>query len=487
MALGREPAGRPGTSFPGGTVHAAPPARPTRRGNPPVAPAIPWVADVAGRRETPMDAEHPTLEAILRGAPSPDAWQAVCRLLPGAGPQVLPAALARLADWPARLRSLPDAWWEEKARGVHRPWHAAAAWRALGDVYDVQHGRPPAPDDGEEADFAGFSEGATALACPSDPTWLLLCAAAEWHHNGGDVVVWATGPQADPVKLLDGSDFHDEALDAQLSPDETVAVCAVEGRLHAWSVPDGKPRWQVELARSTDAEGRHDMAYSAVRIGFSGDGRRVAAGCAARGIHVVDTATGELLGLVVADPCGPVALDHDGTRLAHAGPSGQIVVRDTASGAVLARHDTGLAAVNALAFAPDGAGLAVAGGARDGGSRDARPVAVVLTLDGTEVTGACRVTASGVPPELAADSPLAAVATRCAWGARGPLVYAADDAGAVLFGSDGRVLWTEPGMTCGNLSPDGRLLVTMGEEAVTAVFLDALLPPAAAPGQGSRT
>ncbi|BCJ76300.1 hypothetical protein CS0771_58440 [Catellatospora sp. IY07-71] len=423
-----------------------------------------------------MDAEDATLETILRGEPSPEAWQTAYRLLPEAGPEVLPIALAQLADWPARLRPMPDAWWEEKSRGVHRPWHAAAAWRALGDVYDVQNGRPPAPDDDEETDFACFSEGATALACPSDTGWLLLCAAAEWHHNGGDIVVWATGPRADSVKLLDGSGFHDEALDAQLSPDETVAVCAVEGRLHAWSTPDGKPRWQAELAESTDAEGRFDMAYSAVRIGFSGDGRRVAAGCAARGIHVLDTAGGELLGLIAADPCGPVALDHDGTRLAHAGTDGEIVVRETASGSILARHDTGLVTVNALAFAPDGAGLAVAGGARDGVCPDARPSAVVLTLDGHTVAGSRQVTPSEVPAEIAADSPLAAVATRCVWGGHGPLVYAEDDAGAVLFGGDGRVLWTEPGMTSGNLSPDGRVLATMGEEAVTAVFLDAMFP-----------
>lgn len=420
-----------------------------------------------------MTAEGTALQAILDAEPTAAAWQEACRLLPETGPDTLPAALARLADWPARLRPMPDAWWEECGRGVHRPWHAAAAWRALGDVYDVQNGRPPAPDDDEETDFACFSEGATALACPSDPSWLLLCAAAEWHHNGGDVVVWATGPQADSVKLLDGSGFHDEALDAQLSPDETVAVCSVEGRLHAWSTPDGKPRWQFELAESSDAEGRHDMAYSAVRIGFSGDGRRVAAGCAARGVHVADTASGELLNLIAADPCGPVALDHDGTRLAHAGTSGEIVVRDTVDGSVLMRHDTGLATVNALAFAPGGTGLAVAGGV---GSPDARPAAVVLTLDGHTVADSRQVIPSGVPAQIAADSPLAAVATRCVWGVHGPLVYAEDDAGAVLYDADGRVLWTEPGMTSGNLSPDGRVLATVGEEEVTAVFLDALFP-----------
>lgn len=429
-------------------------------------------------RETLMDGEDTTLEAVLDGEPSTDGWQAAWQLLEHARPEALAAAVSRLRNWPARLRPMPDAWWDERARGVNRPWHAAAAWRGLGDLDDVQSGRPPAPDDEDETDFACFSEGATAVACPTHANWLLLCAAAEWHHSGGDIVVWGAGDRTPAAKLLDGATFHDEALDAQLSPDETVAVCAVQGRLHAWHVPGGEPLWQLELTESTDPDGRFDMAHSAVRIGFSGDGRRVAAGAASRGIHLVDTATGELLHHLGADPCGPVALDHDGRRLAHAGGSGEIVVRD-AAGAVLLRHDTGLAAVNAMAFAADGGGLAVAGGAREpAGSLEVQPAACLLSLDGDTVSSTRHVVPRGVPAKLVADSPLAAVSTRCVWGVHGPLFFAVDDAGSVLFDAAGRVLWTEPEMTVGNFSPDGRVLTTVGE-TVTAVFLDGL--PATVP------
>ncbi|MEV0460321.1 WD40 repeat domain-containing protein [Catellatospora methionotrophica] len=419
-----------------------------------------------------------TLRELLAAAPSAEAWREVCRLLADAGPQDMLAAVSHLRTWPADLRPMPDGWWDERGRGVHRPWHAAAAWRALGDLADVQNGRPPAAgtDDDDETDFACFAEGATAVAVPADPSWLLLCAAAEWHHNGGDIVVWGTGGHTAPAMLLDGSGFHDEALDAQLSPDGTVAVCSVEGRLHAWRVPGGEPLWQLALAETTDpADG--DMAHTAVRIGFSGDGRRVVAGSAARGVHLVDTGTGELLHHVRAAPCGPVALDRDGGRLAHAGGAGGIVVRDAATGTVLLCHDTGLAAVNALAFAPDGTGLAVAGGLPEtGGSRHVRPAACVLDLARNTVTGTRLVVPSGVPAKLAADSPLAAVSTRCVWGVHGPLVNAVDDAGAVLFDATGQVLWTAPEMTVGGFSADGRVLVTVGED-VTAVLLDGLVTP----------
>ncbi|MEV4417652.1 hypothetical protein [Catellatospora sp. NPDC049609] len=423
-----------------------------------------------------MNSEDTTLAALLDGEPTEGAWQAVCDLLEHAAPEALPAAVARLRTWPARLRSMPDGWWDEHSQGVSRPWHAAAAWRVLGDLDDVRNGRPPAGDDEDETDFAGFSEGATAVACPTRAGWLVLCAAAEWHHSGGDVVVWGTDAGTAPVKLLDGAGFHDEALDAQLSPDETSAVCAVEGRLHAWRVPGGEALWQVDLAETTDPDGQFDMAHAAVRIGFSGDGRLVAAGAAARGIHLVDTATGELRRLVSTDTCGPVALDHDGRRLAHAGTAGEVVVRETATGTVLLRHDTGLAAVNAVAFAADGTGLAVAGGARDADqSPHVPPAAQVLTLDGDTVVHTRRVTPQAVPDKLAADSPLAAVATRCVWGGHGPLFFAVDDAGSVLYDGAGRVLWTEPEMTMGNLSADGRVLTTVNE-AITVVLLAGLLP-----------
>ncbi|GAA1370463.1 WD40 repeat domain-containing protein [Catellatospora chokoriensis] len=415
-----------------------------------------------------MDDGVTTLDTVLAGEPSAEAWADAVPLLERAHLDDLAAARARLLDWPARCRPMPDGWWDEQRAGRHRPWHRLAAWRELGDLDDVQSGGTPRSP-GED-DFANFGEGAVAVACPPDPAWLVLCAAAEWHHSGGDVVVWGTGPQVPGRVLLDGSGFHDEALDVQLSPDGSVAVASVEGRLHVWRTPDGKALWQLDLGPARESVDDFDMALMTVRIGFSGDGRRVAAGSVGRGLRVIDPATGEVLVELQVDTCGPVALDHAGRLLAHAGEAGAIVVRDAASGTIRFHHDTELSAVNALAFAPDGTGLLVAGGTPD----DA-PAAVLLTLDGDRVVDGRLVRPEGLPPDLSGQSPLAAVSTRCVWGGHGPLALAVDDDGAVLFDAAGSLLWTGPAGAVGGFSPAGDLLAVLGD-TVGVVLLDGLRP-----------
>ncbi|MDI1462156.1 hypothetical protein QEZ54_14375 [Catellatospora sp. KI3] len=426
-----------------------------------------------------MDGDPTTLAAILAGEPSAPAWEQAWPLLEQAPADLLAEAAPVLLAWPPRLRPMPDHWWQRYAAGQADPWHALAAWRRLGDLQDVESGRPAETGRDEEDegdDFAYFYHGATSVACPAEPRWLVVTAAAEWHHNGGDIVVWGTAPQAPSAMLLDGARFHDEALDTQLSPDGTIAVSSVEGRVHAWRVPEGTEAWQLNLGPNEDDD-FFDTERTTVRIGFSADGSRVAAGSAARGVRVLDPYTGEVVLELAADPLGPVALDPTGRRLAHAGRAGEIVVRDTGSGAELLRHDSGLLRVNALAFAPDGGGLLVAGGVREG-AEDApvTPAAVLLTLDGDAVGGAAPVRPQGLPAKLTGDSPLATVCTRAVWGQCGPLVYAADDDATALFDGRGRVLWTEPAMAAGGFSTDGRVLVTV-TETISAVFVDAL-PPA---------
>ncbi|MFD0592412.1 WD40 repeat domain-containing protein [Catellatospora coxensis] len=248
--------------------------------------------------------------------------------------------------------------------------------------------------------------------------------------------------------LLDGSGFHDEALDVQLSPDGAVAVASVEGRLHAWSTPGGEALWELDLGPAQESVDTFDMARMTTRIGFSGDGRRVAAGSVARGLRVIDTETGHVLLTREVAGCGPVALDHAGRLLAHSGEAGAIVVRDTASGAFTS-HDTGLSTVNAVAFAADGSGLLVTGSARE---QDA-VAAVLLAFDGDRIVDSRPVRPAGLPSDMSARSPLAAVATRCVWGSHGPLAFAVDDGGAVLFDERGRLLWTESGQVAGGFSP----------------------------------
>ncbi|MBV1851812.1 WD40 repeat domain-containing protein [Catellatospora tritici] len=425
-----------------------------------------------------MDGDPTTLAAILAGEPSAPAWQQAWPLLERAPADLLAEAAASLRAWPPHLRPMPDHWWQRYAAGQVEPWHALAAWRRLGDLEDVQNGQPALAEPDDEADsFAYFYHGATSVACPGEPRWLVVCAAAEWHHNGGDIVVWGAAPQVPSRMLLDGAHFHDEALDTQLSPDGTIMVTSVEGRVHAWRVPDGTALWQLNLGPNDDDD-FFDTERTTVRVGFSADGSRVAAGSAARGVRVLNPHTGEVLLEVAADPLGAVALDGEGRRLAHAGRDGEILIRDTGSGTVVLRHGTGLTRVNALAYAADGSGLLVAGGVRDD-AEDApvTPAAVLVTLDGDAVAGQTPVRPQGVPGKLTADSPLATVCTRAVWGQCGPLVYTVDDGGSALFDGHGRTLWTESEMTMGNFSADGRVLVTVSE-SINVVFLDAL-PPAA--------
>jgi hypothetical protein len=408
-----------------------------------------------------------TLDTLLSGEPSAEAWARAVPLLERASADVLAAAAARLLDWPARCRPMPDHWWDEQRAGRRRPWHRTAAWRELGDLDHVQTGgspRFPAEDDG----FASFGEGAVSVACPPDPAWLVLGAAAEWHHNGGDIVVWGTGPQVPSRMLLDGGAFHDEALDVQISPDGGVAVASVEGRLHAWRTPGGEQLWQLDLGPAQESVDSFDMVGMTTRIGFSGDGRRVAAGSVARGLRVIDTATGHVLFTQEVADCGPVALDHAGRLLAHAGDAGAIVVRETASG-VLTSHDTGLSTVSAVTFAADGSGLLAAG---SDAAEDA-VAAVLLTLDGDRVVDSRLIRPGGLPPDMSARSPLAAVCTRCVWGGQGPLVLAVDDDCAVLFDERGRLLWIESGQVAGGFSPAGDVLTLVGD-TVIAVFLAGL-------------
>jgi hypothetical protein len=316
------------------------------------------------------------------------------------------------------------------------------------------------------------------VAGPPDLRWLVVCAGLEAHHNGGDVVVWGTGAEVASMMLLDGADHLDEALDVQVSPDSSVAVAAVEGRLHAWAVPQGRALWQVSLD-PVDGEADIELEDTITRVGFSRDGRRVAVGSVATAVRVVDVGTGEVLLAVTEESFDPVALDAGGRWLAHGAPLGEIVVRDVATGAVVFRHDTGLERVNALALAPDGSRLLVAGGAVGGpgpaqaGSFEAVPAAAVLTLDGGRVTAAATIRPREWPAKMSAESPFAAMGTRAVWAGHRPLVFAADDHGAVLFDGTGRTLWMDPDSVVGNFSPDGRVLVVVGEH-IDAIFPAAL-------------
>jgi hypothetical protein len=108
-----------------------------------------------------MDSDAVGLEQLLAGGPSAQAWEDVRPLLERSDPDAFVAAALRIREWPARFRPMPDEWWEDRRAGRTRRWHALAAWRRLGDLDDVESGRPAGmhSDDDEREGFAYFYHG----------------------------------------------------------------------------------------------------------------------------------------------------------------------------------------------------------------------------------------------------------------------------------------------------------------------------------------
>ncbi|WP_433330240.1 WD40 repeat domain-containing protein [Spirillospora sp. CA-294931] len=389
------------------------------------------------------------LDDLLDARPTEAAWRRACPLLADLDAAALAAVAPRVLAWPAQLRPMPDDWWAQWTAGDRRPHHDLAGTRMLGTLDHVELGRVAEGPGGEdEAEGAYFYHGATGVAAPSGLSWLALGAAAEWHHNGGDVVRWSTLSHASLIWYLEGDEYHDEAVDLQLSPDGGTLVTAVEGRWHAWSAATGDELW-------VDS-GSPDQGL--VRFAFSADGRRVAAGTESGTVAVIETASGRRLLTVPAS--GPVALDATGDLLAHTTPEGDAVVRDTGGGAVVTTVPTSLTQVNALALAPDGGALLAVG-------------------EGTQMIDL----RTGTPGEPAhpADLPLkldatcryAVRATRALWTDTGPLAYIVTDGGSALLNAEGRALWAHPTGVIGAFTPDGRALVTVGD-TIEAWFVRAL-------------
>lgn len=105
--------------------------------------------------------------------------------------------------------------------------HTLAAWRRIGTISDVERGRwPGADEDQDRMRFSYFHQGAISVACLADLSWLVVTAAAEPNHGGGNIVVWGASAGVASAMLLDGDDCCDQAIDVQVGPDGSVAVTA---------------------------------------------------------------------------------------------------------------------------------------------------------------------------------------------------------------------------------------------------------------------
>ncbi|MEU9498905.1 PQQ-binding-like beta-propeller repeat protein [Streptomyces sp. NPDC048196] len=458
-----------------------------------------------------------SLDELLKARPTKQVWHQVCLLLAELDEEGLAAVVPRVLAWPAQQRPMPDDWWAQWTAGDVRPYHSLAGVRHLGRL-GVAEGEGEVGEDAEGAEETGLDEayfyhGATAVAAPSDLSWVALGAAAEWHHNGGDIVRWDTVEKDRLTWFLHGANYHDEPHDMQVSPDGRTVVTAVEGHLHAWSAATGEQLWTLPASSGpSDRDGEDEDADAhdfddaddfddendfeddfeddfegevslgmddPVRIGFSGDGRRVATGtCVSGRVAVMEADTGRVVLTVPAEEkaFGPVALDTSGRLLAHTSPEGRVVVREVDSGAVLAITPTRLSAVHALAMSPEGTAVFVVGAVAE----DAAPAAQLLSLDPAPTVGEL-IRPTEFPVKIGRHSVLAGSGTRAVWTGRGPYAFVRTGNGSVLFDSTARTLWADPNQQTVSFTPDGQAVVTVNE-AIDAWFLAGLAvpePPAA--------
>ncbi|MFD1544560.1 WD40 repeat domain-containing protein [Nonomuraea guangzhouensis] len=308
----------------------------------------------------------------------------------------------------------------------------------------------------------------SVVACPNDLSVVLAGAGATSNNDLGEVLLLRPDPDAEEPNQIAVLAEQSTAVDAVFSPDGarvTVGYTDIGGGSDGPGTYglDGVLRHSFAIGEEFEADGDWEGDIAFDRLAQSGDGQLLAGGSlVVNAVTVADSATGRIL-LTMPDATGPAALDHTGGRLAYARPDGRVSVREMISGAALSTWDTGLPAVHALAFSPDGAGLVAAGGDR--------PTACLFTADGD------RTDVMVADPALTIDAtlPWTAISTRACWTSRGPAVFTADDYLAVLFdATNGRVLWTGSDQTVASFTPNGRIFVASSSDGISAWFLDAL-------------
>ncbi|WBB63373.1 hypothetical protein O7599_12970 [Streptomyces sp. WMMC500] len=314
----------------------------------------------------------------------------------------------------------------------------------------------------------------SVVACPNDLSVVLAGAGATGNNDLGEVLLLRPDPEAEEPDQIAVLAKQSTAVDAVFSPDGaqvTVGYADVGGGGDSPGTYglDGVLRHRFAVGgvpEEEDDDRDGDLDFDDLdfdRLARSGDGRWLASGSpVAKAVNVADSVTGRVL-LTVPDASGPVALDHTGRRLAYARPDGRVSVREVTPGAALSTWETGLPAVHALAFSPDGGGLVAAGGDR--------PTACLFTADGE------RTDVKVADPALTIDAtlPWAALYTRACWTSRGPVVFTADDYLAVLFdATNGHVLGTGSDQIVASFTPDGRVFIASGPDGIRAWSFDSL-------------
>ncbi|UZJ32735.1 WD40 repeat domain-containing protein [Streptomyces endophytica] len=296
----------------------------------------------------------------------------------------------------------------------------------------------------------------TAVAVTADLSRTAIAMAAPWFHELTEVLVLTDGA----VTRLAVPDRR-RVLDLLFDPDGSALTAMVSGNsIHRWALDDRCERWPLGMPGSG---GSLDLPLAQVAVG----GRSFAtANAFTRNVVVWDAQTRRVRhdihetfkdlaydDRVVGE--GTVALSADGSRLAFCRPRRSllrndeaVVVQDVGSGAH-AEHRSGIPWANGLAFAPDGAALAVVG------VRPEHTVATVVALN--------HPADAPEPVVLPTDRRVDRINLRPVWCGAEPRVPIVDRNRVTVWNlaSGSAVLSVRvPGpRTAATLTPDGRTLV----------------------------
>jgi hypothetical protein len=321
---------------------------------------------MADKKAPPADLGR-RLEALVAHAPDRTTWKAITAELDRVPASRLAAIVkkagAALRGWPLGLRSMPQRWWDALTTGKDEPRAALARRRTLW----------ASSDDDEHL----LSTYALQVDVSPDLSTFVTADAAEWHHDGGDIVLWDSRTGVPRKVLLSGRDYQGEPFSLLYSPDgRWIAAAPVEARargsLRLWDAASGELVWTQDLAPKKrgaggpdDDEGAADdeRATEMIALDFTPDNKRIWSASRRLGrLRSWDVATGATRS-ELPDEAGVTAIrvSPKGHLLATGSETGWLRVWDLRDESLLAERKVGEKPIWSVVFSADGKRVASAG------------------------------------------------------------------------------------------------------------------------------